>query len=573
MKTSKSYNIFSRTVIVIIAIYFALNIFLDPLLEKMVYKRLDSYINSTPNRLYDITYRNFEISIHDRAVRLGRINVTPTKIAIDSMLNNNLSMLISFEADSFYFDGLSIFKLLVLNNFKFDQVASRNPTVKIYLNPKAKVTPRKSSVATNILSNKVKTGYIHKFRIEDGNFYIVNLPIKDSIYFKLNSSFLTVDNITIDPSEKNIINRLKFKYLQFSSGTLYGGFIDEYDIKSDSIKFDTKNRQLKVNNFSFKPKNFTLTNKVVQFARDVISMQTDEITIEGIDIHGNDTFQGLNSDKVSLTGLDFALSTDMRVPKNMGRKPLIGEIISKVNVPFNINEIVINNSKLLYNEIVDADTEPLEVFFTNINITTTKITNDRDLQKANPLLKIDCTAKFLGAGDLDFNIDVPLTEKEDKMIVRGKLYQMAMQPVNRMLEEPLQVRFVSGKINSLSLDFVADTKQSKGKLLFDYSDLKIQGFTDKERNHKEVKERNKWFLNAIINGVVKKDNNVDGKKFVTGIIDYQRPGDVGIPGYLFRSVKSGLISTFKPGTRRKAIKEEKKEIKKKTKKKKTKSKN
>ena len=168
---------------------------------------------------------------------------------------------------------------------------------------------------------------------------------------------------------------------------------------------------------------------------------------------------------------------------------------------------------------------------------------------------------------------MPLTGKEDKMIVTGKLHQMTMQPVNRMLEETLQVRFVSGQINSMSIDFIADTKQAKGKLLFDYNDLKIQEFTDKERNHKEIKVRNKWFLNAIINGVVKKDNNVDGKKFVTGIIDYQRPGDIGIPGYLFRSVKSGLISTFKPGTRRKAIKEEKKEIKKKTKKKKTKSKN
>jgi hypothetical protein len=544
-----------------IAIYFALNIFLDPLLEKMVYKRLDSYINNTPNRLYDITYRNFEISIHDRAVRLGRINITPTKIATDSMMKNNLSMLISFEADSFYFDGLSIFKLLVLDNFKFEQIASRNPTVKIYLNPKAKVTPHKSSVATNIFSNKFKSGHINKFKIEDGNLYIINLPLKDSIFFKLNSSFLTIDNITIDPSEKNIIDRVKFKFMHFSSGALYGNFIDNYDVKADSIELNSKSRLLQINNFVIKPKNLSSTNNGVQFARDVISIKTDEIIFKGIDIQPNEVIQGLNSDKVSFTGLDFALSTDKRIPKNMNKKPLIGELISKVDIPFNINELKINNSKIQYTEIVDTDTKPLEVFFTDVNLTTTKITNDRNLQIDNPLLKINCTAKFLDAGSLDFNVDIPVTSKEDKMIVTGKLHQMTMQPVNRMLEEPLQVRFVSGQINTIDINFVADTKQAKGKLLFDYNDIKIQEFSDKKRKKNEIKERNKWFLNAIINGVVKKDNNKESEKFVTGIIDYERPGDIGIPGYLFRSVKSGLISTFKPGTRRKAIKEENKEKK------------
>ncbi len=565
MKASKTYNIFSRTVIILIVTYFAVNILTDSLLEKMVYNRLDSYINNTPNRLYDITYRSLEISIHDRAVRVGQIKITPREIAIDSMTKNKLSMLVSFKADSFYFDGLSIFKLLVLNKFKFEEIASRNPLVKIYVNPKAKITPNKSSVATNILSNKFKSGYINKFKIEDGNFYILNTPLKDSVFFKLNSSFLLVDKISIEPDKKNIVDKISFNHLLFSSGALYGGLIDKYNIKADSIKFDTNGRELKINNFVLQPKVSDTSNKTAQFARDVISIQTDTIIFNGVDIHGNDTFKGINTNKVSLTGLNFSLSTDKRIPKNRNRKPLIGELISSVNIPFNINEVEITNSKMLYNEIVDAETKPLEVFFTNINITTTKITNDKNLQKANPLLKINCTAKFLDEGDLGFNIDVPLTDREDKMIVRGKLHQMTMQPVNQMLEKPLQVRFVSGRINSINIDFVADTKQAKGKLMFDYSDLKIQVFTDKERNHKEVKERNKWFSNAIINGVIKKDNNVDGKKFVTGIIDYQRPGDVGIPGYLFRSVKSGLISTFKLGTRRKAIKEEKEEIKKKTK--------
>lgn len=110
------------------------------------------------------------------------------------------------------------------------------------------------------------------------------------------------------------------------------------------------------------------------------------------------------------------------------------------------------------------------------------------------------------------------------------------------------------------MDFIADTAHSKGKILFDYNDLVIQIFKDKETANKGVKEKHKWFINAIANGIIKTNNNKNSDKFVTGIIDYDRPKDIAIPGYLFRSIKSGLISTFKPGTRRKAVKEVNQEI-------------
>ena len=558
MTRIKKHKTFSIVVIIMTAIYLILTLFLDPVLESMVRKRLDSYVNDSPDRLYDIVYNNFQISVSDRAIRIGHVKISPRKLAIDSMKNNKLSMLISFKADSFYFDGLSIFKLLALNKLKLESIVSNRPTVKVYLNHKAKAPPKKSGLANSIISNKLKHGFIHNFKIKNGNFYIIKIPTKDSIYFKLNSSSFIVNDISIEPYEDDPISIIKFDSLLFTSGALYGGFIENYDIKADSIKLSTKHKTLQIDNFIYSPRHFSMANKRVQFAHDVISLKTDTIIFQGVDFPGNDKINGFHTSRIKFIGLDFSLSTDKRLPKNMNRKPLVGELIKKIPIPFNIDTIEITKSKIIYNEIVSADIAPLKVLFTRVNLLISNVTNDPALLSKNSDLRITAKTKFLNSGDLKLNIHVPLTSEEEIMIVTGHLGAMPFKHINKMLEGPMQVRFVSGNINSVNMDFIADTKHSHGKFLFDYSNLKIQEFKDKEDARKGVKEHNKWFMNALINGVIKKDNHKTDKKFVSGVIDYERPKDIAIPGYLFRSIKSGLISTFKPGTRRKAIKEEKK---------------
>ncbi len=561
MRYSKKHNkILIRILLSLIALYFVIDIFGGYALESIVKKRLNSYVNNEPDRLYDITYRTINISIADRAVRLGKIRVAPRQNAIDSIKSNKISMLTYIEADTFYFDGLSFVKLILFNELKLNNIVSNNPIVKIYFNPKAKIPPKKSGVTVNIISERLHHGYINHFKINNGNFYVYKVPSKDSLYFKLNSSTLTIEQIDISPEANEQIDKVKFKTFHFSSGHLYGGFVDRYLIRADSIILDRDTRTLSIDDFSFKPRNFVMTNKKVQFAHDVSSIEIGDILVKGISFKGNGKFYGYYASAIDINKLDFSLSTDKRLPKNMNRKPLIGELIKKVSIPFAVDSVNISKSRIFYNEIVSADKEPLKVLFTDVDLDIINVSNSPEMIKLNPDLKISGSTKFLDAGKLDLSVKVPLAEKEDKMIVSGHLAPMPIEPINRMLEGPLSVRFVTGKINSIDMDFIADTAHSKGKILFDYNDLVIQIFKDKETANKGVKEKHKWFINAIANGIIKTNNNKNSDKFVTGIIDYDRPKDIAIPGYLFRSIKSGLISTFKPGTRRKAVKEVNQEI-------------
>ncbi|NPA38081.1 MAG: hypothetical protein GXO47_14660, partial [Chlorobi bacterium] len=233
----------------------------------------------------------------------------------------------------------------------------------------------------------------------------------------------------------------------------------------------------------------------------------------------------------------------------------IGEIIKNISVPFAIDTINIKNSRILYSEIISGDKEPLNILFTHTNFKIRNISNSAEMIKTNPEIVISGNTKFLDAGKINISMTVPMTTKTDKMVVTGHMSEMPVEPINKMLEGPMNVRFVSGKINSMDFNFIADTKHATGSLLFDYNDFVIQLFKDKKYGTNKGKEKNKWFINTIANGIIKKSNNIKSDKFVTGKIDYNRPEDIGIPGYMFRSIKSGLISTFKPGTRRKAIKE------------------
>jgi len=554
MAKSKKHNIIVRIILILIAAYFIVDIFGGYAIETIIKNKLHSYINNTPDRLYDISYRTINISIADRAVRLGKISIMPRMNAIDSMKKNKVSMLVSFKADTFYFDGLSFFKMIVFNKIKLENIVSNNPVIKMYFNPKAPEMPKESGISANIINEKLKHANIKYFKIENGNLYIIRIPSKDSIWFRINSSHLLVKDIQIWP-KADIVNKVKYESLDFTSNTLYGGFVKNYDIKADSISINSKERSLHVSNFSFMPKTPVKSYKKIQFARDVFFVNSGDIIFKEMDFHGKKYFNGFHTSYAELDGFSIKVSTDKRLPKNMNRKPLIGEMIKKVPIPIYIDTLAVKNNEITYNEIVSADKIPLHVFFTKADLKISNITNIPDFIKKEPELKIAGGAKFLDAGDLNIDIRVPLNSKEDKMIVSGHLGPTHIEPINKMLEGPLSVRFTSGRINSVDMNFIANTSHASGKLMLDYSDLTIQLFKDKETASKGVKEKHKWFINAIANGIIKKNNNKDSTKFVTGIIDYERPKDIGIPGYLFRSIKSGLISTFKPGTRRKAVKE------------------
>jgi len=550
--------------LILILYFFAV----DDFLEYMVKQRLHSYINNTPDRLYDISYETLDISLADRAVRAGKISVLPRKQAIDSMRNDHLSMLMSVEVDSFYFDGLGLFKLLVLNKLEINEVVASRPVVKYYFNREAKTPPQEGKVVDNVFSDKLKHAFLHRFKVDNGQYYAIRLPIEDSVYFRMDSSSLLIDEISIDPSQKNPFKMVVFDSLQFISGRFYGGFVENYRIDARSIEVSTKRKLLRIDSLVFRPKHFSMADTSVQFGHDIFMINTDAIEFKGLDFKEAKGNNDIYIRNININKPDFKVSTDKRLPKNMDRKPLFGEMLRKINVPFGVDTLEITDGRVLYHETVGGQKPPLNMLFTEVDLMGVNITNDSILLSENPEMKLNIRAKFLDAGDLSLYVEVPVLSEKDKMKVRAKLGPMSFKPVSEMLEGPLQVRFLSGKINSMETEFIADTKHSSGHLYLDYSDMKIQIFKEKMTTQGE-KEKEKWFLNAIVNTVVKTNNHKDDINFASGLIEYDRPEDIGVPGYVFQSLKEGLLTTMMPEKRhadeakekKKEISEEKKEQK------------
>ncbi len=554
------------TVLLMIVYFFVL----DAFLENLVKSKLNSYINNTPGRVYDISYRNLDISVSNRAVRIGGLNILPRKHAVDSMKNNKLSMLISVKVDSFYFEGLKLFKLLVLNKVEFEEIIADRPEITYYFNPKGKIPPQKAKLTSNVLTDKLKHASVRHIKVENGTYYAIKLPVRDSIYFKLDSSTLIADNVIIEPAHENPFRKVYFDSMLMVSKNFYGGFVKNYKIEADEMELSTKREMLKLTNLTFVPKHFNMADTSVQFSHDIFLVKVKELLFNGMNFKGDYQNTDYFIRKVSIAKPDFTVSTDKRLPKNMNRKPMLAELIRNIPINLIVDSLQVKDGKILYHEVTSGKKPPLNVLFAKVNLMGLNITNDQGILKQNPDMVIDMQSKFLNAGLLKVNIKIPVQSPDNKMIVSGTLGPMSFRPVTKMLEGPMGVRFTSGKINSLDFHFVADTSHSTGKLNLDYSDMKIQIFSGGGTTIENKKEKNKWLLNAIVNGIIKTNNHKEDINFAGGLIDYERPDDIAIPGYLYRSLKTGLLSTFKPGkrhadeavARQKAQAEQKKEVKK-----------
>ena len=561
--------IFAGIVLLYLIIIFTFDIFL----ENLVKKRLNSYINSSPQRLYDIHYDQLDISVHDRAVGIGHLYILPRKNAIDSMRRNHLSMLVSAKVDSFHLDGLHLFKLLMLNRVEIEEIVAERPEIKYYFNKDAKVPPEKGEITTNVLTDKLKHALIHHFKIDNGRYYVIRIPVRDSIYFSLDSSTLLANNIVLELENENPFRKVYFDSLLLVSRDFYGGFIKDYKMEAGLVEISTKRGILKLDSLLFYPKHFSMADTSVQFSHDVFMVKANGILFTGLNYKGDYQHTDFFIRNVIIDRPDFTVSTDKRLPRNMNRKPLPAELIRNIPVNLVVDSLQIKNGKVLYHEVTNGQKPPLDVFFAKVHLLGRNITNNPQILKQNPEMTVSLQSKFLNAGILKVDVRVPVLSSDNKMFVEGALGPMSFQPVSKMLEGPMGVRFTSGKINSLDFHFVADTSHSTGKLNFDYSDMKIQIFKAVDTTKVNKKEKNKWFLNAIVNGVVKTNNHKEDINFASGLIEYQRPSDIAIPGYLYRSLKAGLLSTFKPGkrhgdeamARKKAQTTAKKEVKKKEK--------
>ncbi len=395
----------------------------------------------------------------------------------------------------------------------------------------------------NATTNKlIKTLLIDEFKIENGEAHVFHVSKPDKKLIDIKSITINSKALFIDMNAKAVENILKSEKFEVEMKDLSSSEIENHDLNIDKLDYNAKTKSLEISSIYFhnkeKPKAFSVKQK---FRSVWLDIKIDKLKMDLNPFHIYN--KGLIYLKmIELDGLHAEIYNDVTLALKPDHQAMPPKMIREIPLPFKIDSILIKDSELKYLHKGKPD-KPGVMDFDDVNISISNITNIDYVLDADPLMKMNVTAKVWGKGKLTNTMTIDLKNPRDFVYAKGKVTNMPLKAAERMLKPLYGVQISSGKLSLLSFDLVMNEDIGEGTMCFDYSDLKVDiKKADKEKNDGSEELKSHVLLNFIANGAVVSSNMPEGKHYKEkGYMIFDRTKNKPIFDLLWNCTQVGIM--------------------------------
>jgi len=252
----------------------------------------------------------------------------------------------------------------------------------------------------------------------------------------------------------------------------------------------------------------------------------------------------INSNKltipfVEVSNANISIYRDKRVPFDHSKRPLLpNQAIKKMALQLKVDTISIKNSAFNYEEVTDRSSQPLLVNFKDLSVEISNLSNLKNRTYQESKMRVDVKGKLMGKAPFDMQIIFPLKARNDTFVFSGTVYgKVPLKVFNKATFPAAGINFNRGVLNKLTFKGGANPYHSKGTLTLLYNDVKLDVV------RKDKKQSSK-FLSWGATTVIRKDNPAQGKPPKRAIMVCDRNMEKGFGNFLWKTVFSGLKSTF-----------------------------
>ena len=546
MKTGRNF-FYPKIIVLILLILGFLFVFLNTFMEKKVKSILQGYINTTPNRPYDYAYEDIGIKLLNGNIYLTKVKISPRPSSIGSLVSQKIHFIIDVRIDTLALKGLSLYDLLVNGSMDIDKILVDNVDFRYFFN-KDYSDPdslqKRAFVLKDVFSENLNDVRIGQIQLRDISAFMNDINDKDTVFLSFDSASMVWNDIYTDKSIMKQLQPFTYSNLQMSARNFIGNMIKDHTIQVKSFSLNTASKELTFSKIHFAPIEFNLNDTSKQIVRSINAVDLEELVFAGINFDNWHEDRRLEIRKIYAKNPDIKVSMDHHWPKPMYERPYLSARVRSIPFPVNIDTIYATGGRVFYRELFNDGKPPLRLTFSDASATYTNVSNDSIILARNPNLTFEVNAKFLGVGKLSTTIVYPVLDSLNTLFMKLKIESMSLSALNPILEGQMKAK-LSGDINTLAMNFKADRYGSKGDFVFDYSNLKIELFKEKETKD-GVKIKKNWLMNTLVNPVIRSNNNISNENFNKGMIDYRRPLDISFFGMVWQSLKGGLITTMIP---------------------------
>ncbi|MDO6759335.1 hypothetical protein Q4566_03915 [Tamlana sp. 2_MG-2023] len=454
-------------------------------------------------------------------VTSGTVEFKDITISVNNKVSKKTDLTLSLN--SVLIEDIDYIDFVFSNKLNIDEVALDGPQVTYYKAGKKKKPEGEYSISetpeVNIKVVKILNG---RAQVLDQN--------NDSLLFAVKHFKLNITDVTHKP---NIKHRIPVTFHDFDviadSIQLNVGEFDRLYIAD--VHFKEHAAHFKDLHFKTKYTKKELSKRLKK-EKDYFDLKLDSLRLEQIDFgYKNDSVFYFHTEKTKLHKLDLVVYRDKLVADDLTTKPLFSKVIRDLNFDLNLVDVVILDAKIKYEERVNHEGVPGEIYFTDFNANLTNVSNT---YSEGEKTVIKTTSKFMDEAPLETDWEFDVNNIYDRFLFKADLGPFHAVNINQFLVPNLNVKF-EGVLHQTYFTIDGTASHSSVDLKTKFDGLRVEVL------RKDKHEKNK-FLSAIANVFVPKTTNKGESSFSEAVRhDIERDKTKSIFNFIWLNIKEGLI--------------------------------
>lgn len=487
----------------------AVNVYIDYRLPKLIRKENDTG--------YAITYKDLDVSLLSGTITADSVDVRPYVQKMDSVKVGVFAKVASLEISH-----VSVWSLLFSDRIKAGRLAISRPDIILYRNASWKKDFRNEFVKP--FDKLVSVGAVD---ILNGQLRLIREGVKKPVLEVRNFS-VGVDGITISEAtlEKQI--PFGFKRYTFSSDSIYYKNSPVYHISTGKIK--TTGQSLSISRFAMLPdvskRQFLAGLKT---EKDFYHLRAESIDIPKMDWGFRDTVPFINIPKLTIVRVDANIYRSKVGADDMSTKPMYNQLLRELKLDLALDELMIRDSRIIYEEEVNFDRGPGVLSFTGFNLKANDIRGGRSASKSSDV-RIRIDTHFMKESRLNVDWTFNVLDRSDGFLVKGQIRDFDTHKLDPF-SKPYSNMKTRGTLDEVYFTVNGNKIESRGEVAMRYDDLKVKLY----RKNKPSKENK--IVTAIGNLLVKNDTK---GKVLSVPVHIARKQNASFYNFLWRNVEEGM---------------------------------
>jgi hypothetical protein len=287
------------------------------------------------------------------------------------------------------------------------------------------------------------------------------------------------------------------------------------------------------------------------YRRDSISTVVDRIAVAGIDVGQFALGEGVRARRVTIDRFRIDVTSDRRQPSNPRRAPrrTPQQWIAAIEQSLRVDTVLIHDGVVSYHEHHPGRAQPGVLTFAAIEARALGLNHVAGRRSSRDVMTLDARAELQHAGRLDVRFRMPLDAPTFTLDFAGRLEAMPGPAFNSFIEHVMPLRISNGRVAGIDFQAAVRAGHARGTVTPVYTDLAIS----LTRRGADGILANRGLLGGAIRGIASlaanwkvRDRNPEaGSPPRVGVIDHRFAADQSLPGYLWCSVRDGLLSVVR----------------------------